>query len=147
MAIPVSFAADYLINKGNLRKINVRRVFVTLGVICPGLCFVWLAFMGCNSTLAIVALCVMAGLNAGKYGGQMMAAHDMCPNYAGSLAAMTVTLGNAAGFLSPIVTGVLTNEQVKSQSDSPQTEYNNIYILFSKQLLLGKGSSCWQVPA
>ena len=112
MTFPVSFAADYLINNGHCRLINVRRLFVTLGVICPGLCFVWLSFMGCNSTLAIVALCIMAALNAGKYGGQMMSAHDMCPNYAGSLAAMTVTLGNAAGFLSPIVTGLLTNEQV-----------------------------------
>ena len=96
----------------SLTMVNVRRLFVTLGVICPGLCFVWLSFMGCNSTLAIVALCIMAALNAGKYGGQMMSAHDMCPNYAGSLAAMTVTLGNAAGFLSPIVTGLLTNERV-----------------------------------
>ena len=112
MTFPVSFAADYLINNGHCRIINVRRLFVTLGVIGPGLSFVWLAFMGCNSTLAIVCLCVMSALNAGKYGGQGMAALDMSPNYAGSLAAMTVTLGNTAGFLSPIVTGLLTNEQV-----------------------------------
>ena len=71
-----------------------------------------LAFVGCDSTLAIVALCVVSALNAGKYAGQMMACHDMSPNYAGSLAGLTSALGNATGFLSPFITGLLTNEQV-----------------------------------
>ena len=127
MTFPFSFFADYLINNGHCRLMNVRRLFVTLGVIGPGLSFAWLSFVGCNSTLAIVALCVMSALNAGKFAGQMMACHDMSPNYAGSLCAMTTTVGNVAGFLSPIVTGILINEQVKSKSDLSPTEYN-LYI-------------------
>ena len=46
MSFPVSFIADYLINNGHCRLINVRRIFVAMGVIGPGLSFVWLAFIG-----------------------------------------------------------------------------------------------------
>ena len=35
------------------------------------LSFIRLAFMGCNSTLVIVALCVVSTLNAGKYTGHL----------------------------------------------------------------------------
>ena len=88
------------------------RLPISQSTLGPGLSFIWLALAGCDSTLAIVALCVISALNAGKYAGQMMACHDMSPNYAGSLAGLTSGLGNATGFLSPIVTGLLTNEQV-----------------------------------
>ena len=88
-------------------------------------------FIGCDSTLAIVALCVISALNAGKYAGQMMSAHDMSPNYAGSLAGMTVTLGNASGFLSPIVTGVLTNEQVNWHLSRDDNLSNSNQIFFT----------------
>ena len=73
--------------------------------------------MGCDSTLAVVALCVVSALNAGKYAGQMMACHDMSPNYAGSLAGLSSALGQATGFLSPFITGLLTNEQVTTDLD------------------------------
>ena len=41
VSFPVSYTADFLINKGNWRVINVRRIFVAMGVVGPGLSFIW----------------------------------------------------------------------------------------------------------
>ena len=42
-----------------------------MGVVGPGLSFTWLAFVGCDRTLAFVAFCVVSALNAGKYAGHV----------------------------------------------------------------------------
>ena len=36
VSFPVSFTADFLINKGHWRVMNVRRIFVAMGVVGPG---------------------------------------------------------------------------------------------------------------
>ena len=41
VSFPVSYTADFLINKGNWKVINVRRIFVAMGVVGPGLSFIW----------------------------------------------------------------------------------------------------------
>ena len=74
--------------------------------------FIWLAFVGCDSTLAIFVLCVALALSAGKYAGHAVTPQDMSPNYAGSIVGIANTISSSAGFLSPIATGYLTYGQV-----------------------------------
>jgi MFS family permease len=110
MSFPVSYTADRLVNSGRFRTITIRKLFTIMGLIGPSLSLVWLAFVGCNSTQAILALCLASGLNSGKYAGTQMSFYDMSPNYAGTILGIANTAGSATGFISPIVTGALTQE-------------------------------------
>ena len=83
MSFPVSYTADLLVNSGRLSITNIRRVFTLIGLGGPSIMFVVLAFVGCDSTLAIVALCGSLALSAGKFAGHSQNSQDMSPNYAG----------------------------------------------------------------
>ncbi len=60
---------DILINKGVASKATMRKVCHGIGTIGPGAGLVWLAYVGCNSTMAIVALVTSSTLAAGAYAG------------------------------------------------------------------------------
>ena len=56
MSFPVGMVADYLRIKDYMSLSTLRKLFQSMGTICPGLCMVALGFVGCNSALAIAIL-------------------------------------------------------------------------------------------
>ena len=84
MSFPVSYTADLLVNSGRVSLTNIRRIFTLIGLGGPSVMFVALAFVGCDSTLAIVALCASLALSSGKFAGHSQNSQDMSPNYAGT---------------------------------------------------------------
>ena len=66
---------------------------------------------------------------------------DIAPNYAGTLSGLSMTIGNIAGFIAPIVMGAITDENVRFEID-----YLGICVQnksFSKLMRLGDKSSFW----
>ncbi len=69
MVFPVSYASDYLINSGKMSVIHVRKLMNSLGYFGPAVGLTWLAFVPCDITMAVVALCFAVGCYAGAYNG------------------------------------------------------------------------------
>lgn len=67
-----------------------------------------MCFVECDKTLAIVVLCVAMGCNGAIYSGYMCSHQDLAPNLAGSLMGITNTVASIPGFVTPLVTGALT---------------------------------------
>jgi ACS family sodium-dependent inorganic phosphate cotransporter-like MFS transporter 5 len=68
-SIPVGFLSDYLLNTGCLSAGSIRKIFNSMGSLGPALGMVWLAYVGCNSTMAVVALVLSTALCSGAYAG------------------------------------------------------------------------------
>jgi hypothetical protein len=61
--------ADFLITSNYITRTTSRKLFNTFGLLCPALGLIWLSFAGCNSAMAVAALCVAVGLNGAVYSG------------------------------------------------------------------------------
>ena len=69
MTIPLSFLAEYMINSGRYRVGTVRKLMNSFGYFGCASGLVWLSFVGCNTTQAVLALCISVGFYAGGYVG------------------------------------------------------------------------------
>ncbi len=69
-------------------------------------------YEGCNSTLAIVILCYSVAINGAILSGYNLNALELSPNYSGTLRGAISTIAQMAGFISPAVVGVFTEENV-----------------------------------
>ncbi len=69
MSFPVGWGSNYLVNNGIVRPITSRKLFNSMSNFGSAAGFIWLAFVGCDTTWAIVALVVTSSLSSGKYGG------------------------------------------------------------------------------
>lgn len=75
VAIPSGWLSDKLISSGKLSKLSSRKLFSAVGNYGPALGMVALSFVGCNRTLAIVALCGSVGMDAASFSGFMVNRH------------------------------------------------------------------------
>lgn len=82
----------------------------TIGQMIPALGLVGLSFVGCNTTMVVVWLCICVGFSGASYSGFQANHMELSPNYAGTLMGITNTLGNVAGIIAPYVCGVLVND-------------------------------------
>ena len=69
MSFPVSYIADLLLNRELLSLTSVRRLMALIGIGGPSIMFIALAFVDCDSTLALIVLCAALALSAGKFAG------------------------------------------------------------------------------
>ena len=86
----------------------------------PMLALIGCCFVGCDRTLAMVMLCIAVGSCGTMFCGYMCSHADLAPRYAGTLMGITNTFATIPGFVSPILTGALTNDNV-SQVDTIDT--------------------------
>ena len=107
------FLSDYLISRNYVSLLTARRLFQGVGNYGPMLGMIWLCFVECDTTQAILALCLGTGLNGGVYSGFQVNHVDLSPNYSGTLMGITNTLANICGFVSPYVTGAITKDNVR----------------------------------
>jgi hypothetical protein len=69
MVFPISFLADYLINSGTMSVLTVRKLMNSFAYYGAAAGLISLAFIKCNLTLAVIALCVSVGCYAGSFVG------------------------------------------------------------------------------
>ena len=122
--------SDLILNKTNISKATTRKSFQLVGHGGAVTGLLMLSFVGCDRTLAIVALCLGVGMNGFSSAGFMVSSlfvkpelkstmfcsvsqqnhQDLSPNYSGTLSGITNTAGAITSFIPPIVTGALTKE-------------------------------------
>lgn len=82
------------------------------GTIVKGLFVIGLAYSGCNSMAAIVLLTLAVGVHGSVSTGPLAAVVDIAPNFAGVTLGISGMVGVASGFVSPIIVGLLTLNNV-----------------------------------
>lgn len=102
---------ERLVAVGMLTILKVRKISMVIGEYGPMLGLIAMCFVKCDKTLAIVVLCVTTGCNGAIYSGYMCSHQDLAPNLAGSLMGITNTVASIPGFVTPLVTGALTETQ------------------------------------
>ncbi|RXG52890.1 hypothetical protein Avbf_18811 [Armadillidium vulgare] len=101
---------DYFLNKGKISLVNVRKLSMAIGGYGPTLCLIAMCFVNCNTTFAIVDLFISCTINAAGYCGFVCSYTDLSPNFAGTLSGFSNTISGIAGFITPYIMGVLTED-------------------------------------
>ncbi|XP_047484173.1 sialin-like [Penaeus chinensis] len=92
----------------------VRRISTAIAYYVAALALIAMCFVDCNSSVAMVVLCISVGISGCGYSGSCLTEQDIAPNLAGTLTGITNTLGSATGFLAPAVAGAITMNNNKS---------------------------------
>jgi len=75
-----------------------------------------ITLIGHNTTAIVILLVITLTTRGAFFGGSYLNHVDLGYNYVGTLSGMTYTLANTAGIFSPLVTGFLTQGQVRTFS-------------------------------
>ncbi|XP_042858594.1 sialin-like [Penaeus japonicus] len=102
------FCVDRLSSAGVLSIAAVRKVSTAFAHYGPAVALVVMCFVDCNSTLAVVVLCVAVGVCGSAYSGNALTEQDIAPNLTGTLVGLTNTISAIMGFAAPSVTGAIT---------------------------------------
>lgn len=111
-AIGFSVFGDYLLRSNKMTRTNVRKMAGSVCCIINGFFIVGLAYSGCDSTAAIVFLTLGTAVHGAVSTGPLATIVDLSPNYAGILLGISGMIGVLPGFVSPIIVGILTFENV-----------------------------------
>ncbi|ROT73126.1 putative inorganic phosphate cotransporter [Penaeus vannamei] len=94
----------------------VRRISTGVAHYVAALALVAMCFVDCNSSAAMVVLCVSVGVSGCAYSGNALTEQDIAPNLAGTLTGITNTIGSATGFLAPALAGAVTMNNVSREA-------------------------------
>ncbi|XP_066974357.1 putative inorganic phosphate cotransporter [Macrobrachium rosenbergii] len=100
--------ADKISKKKWLSLKMTRKLATGVGLYSSGICLIAMCFVDCNSTLAIVFLCLAVSLNGAKYSGASVGEQDIAPNFAGVLKGTINSMASITGIIAPLVVGAIT---------------------------------------
>ena len=110
----IAWIADKLISSKKLSRAYVRKGTTVFAFIGAAAGLFGITFIGCNPTWAIILLCFAIAIEGTGYSGYMVNQLELSPNYAGTLKGTSSTFANICGFVSPALTGALTNRKVSN---------------------------------
>ncbi|XP_077281828.1 na[+]-dependent inorganic phosphate cotransporter isoform X1 [Temnothorax americanus] len=104
-----SMMSDWLLRTRRMSLTNVRKLatFVCTGV--QGILIVGLGFSGCHPWLAVIFMMAGTAVNGAVSASTLAIFVDLSPNYASVLLGFAGMIIVWAGFISPAIVGVLTN--------------------------------------
>lgn len=111
-AVLGGLTADQLRKWTNLRINTIRKSFSFMAYTGAAVCWISLTFSGCNVFLAILFVVLSKTFLTLSIAGDYVAIVDMAPQYAGTLSGILFTVADTTGFLSPLVTGAIINDNV-----------------------------------
>ena len=76
-SFPIGVCNDFFVNRNIASKVTMRKFFNSVGMLGPAVGLVWLAFVGCDSSMAVAALVVASTLASGVYAGFNVSIHSM----------------------------------------------------------------------
>lgn len=83
----------------------------------PAVFLACISLVGCDSILAVTCLTVALGMNGAASITNLQNSQDLAPNFAGTLYGMINCIGGSSGFITPLITGVITQENVNLTED------------------------------
>lgn len=108
-----SIFGDYLLKTNKMSTTNVRKLATFVCSIVKGLFVIGIAYSGCNTTMAVVFLTIATALHGAVSTGALASVVDLSPNFSGVLLGLCGMVGVFAGFISPLIVGVLTHNNVR----------------------------------
>ncbi|XP_054711764.1 putative inorganic phosphate cotransporter [Uloborus diversus] len=119
----VSFLSSFLSSKKYLSISKVRKFWTLMSSLIYSLCLVLMILTNAENAVTIAVSVIGIAIIAFVNNGIMIVALDMTPTFAGSLSALNSTIGGLAGFLLPVVSGVITNKEQTLE------QWNKFFIL------------------
>ena len=115
MAFAYSYStfSDWLLRTKKMSCTAVRKMATIVCTGGQGLMIIGLSFSGCKPILAVIFMVLGTSLNGALSSATIANFVDLSPNYASVLFGISGLVTNAAGFLSPMIVGVLTNNNVR----------------------------------
>lgn len=109
--------SDWLLRTNRMSLTNVRKLatFVCTGV--QGIFIIALGFSGCHPLLAVLFMMTGTAINGAVSASSLANFVDLSPNYASILLGFSGIIVTWAGFISPAVVGILTNNNVNIISE------------------------------
>jgi ACS family sodium-dependent inorganic phosphate cotransporter-like MFS transporter 5 len=104
--------SDYLINNKILSRGTVRKIFNTIGTCGPAIALVALGFVpNDQSTLSVILLILVVGINAAVFCGFQVNHIDLAPNHAGTMMGITNGFSNIFSIIAPLVVQVVVYDE------------------------------------
>lgn len=122
VASPImSSLGAYMLDKHicSMRKIHVRKLFQSIATFGQMVCFVSIPICGANRGLIILLMFSAVVCKTCANAGDIMVAGDLSPEYAGTIFAFANTIGNTAGFLVPLLAGVIVENPYEREQWTP----------------------------
>ncbi|VEL35423.1 unnamed protein product [Protopolystoma xenopodis] len=104
--------ADALMINGLMTVTQTRKFMTGFSYSVFSLVFLILIFVD-NGKAAITLLCVGVGLSGLATGGWMVNHLDLAPELSGVLAGLSMSTGTLGAVLSPLITGIITQQPVR----------------------------------
>ncbi|XP_064087301.1 putative inorganic phosphate cotransporter [Macrobrachium nipponense] len=104
--------ADKISEKKWLSITTTRKLATGVGLYSSSLCLIAMWFVDCNTTLIVVLLCTAESLNSAQLSGAYLGEQDISPNFAGVLKGIANSVASIAGFIVPLIVGVITSGNV-----------------------------------
>ena len=105
-----AFLADYLRTNWLSTKV-VRKLYYGGGFVTSVACLATISFVGCDTTLVVMLLCLAVGLSGFAQNGYIVNHVDIAPPFAGILMGITNTVATLPGIISPVITGFIIIEE------------------------------------
>lgn len=108
----VCYLSDVLTSRRCLTIGTGRKLFNTIGLWGPCICFMALGYVTDNVGLGIFLLVLAIGLSSSVNAGFSVNCMDLSPNFAGTLMGISHCLGNIMSIMGPIFVGYVVTDTV-----------------------------------
>lgn len=115
-AYAVSVFGDRMLRTNRMSRTNVRKLAGFVCAVLNGFFILGLAYSGCNTVAAIVFLTLGTMSHGAVSTGPLANIVDLSPNHAGVLLGLSGMVGVLPGFISPVIVGYLTNNNVRGRT-------------------------------
>ncbi|XP_075225441.1 putative inorganic phosphate cotransporter isoform X2 [Lycorma delicatula] len=107
-ALISGWIVDWLINVKQYSVTFVRKLFITIASVGPGLGILAATYSGCDKVLVALFFTSGMGLMGAFVPSLKVNALDLSPNYAGTTLALVGGIGAISGIITPYLVGILT---------------------------------------
>ncbi|XP_066265302.1 sialin-like [Branchiostoma lanceolatum] len=104
-----SLIIDPVIKRSGFKKVNIRKT-CTLALVGVAACFVAVGHVRCDSTAAITMLCLSTIMQGVMIPGFFPSFTELTLDFSGVAFGISNTVANCAGFIVPLMVGILTDE-------------------------------------
>lgn len=112
LSLVFSCVSNYLTSHKYISNGGARKLFNSIGMWCPAVFLMILAFSWQHTQLSMILLMLVVGTNCGVNLGFLINYLDLSPNFAGYLMGMATFSGNVMSILGPLFVGYVVTDKV-----------------------------------